>query len=133
MANSGSWDSNGVVQVFREDRCPEDCLPNFTWQPSFSEMFNSSANGSWMSDPEPWSAIIPTIAAVYSLVFVVGLVGNCLVMFVIIRYTKMKTATNIYIFNLAVADALVTTTMPFQSTDYLLNSWPFGEVILTLT
>lgn len=43
-------------------------------------------------------------------------------------YTKMKTATNIYIFNLAVADALVTTTMPFQSTDYLLSSWPFGEV-----
>ncbi|KAJ8010976.1 hypothetical protein DPEC_G00053420 [Dallia pectoralis] len=41
----------------------------------------------------------------------------------------MKTATNIYIFNLAVADALVTTTMPFQSTDYLLNSWPFGEVL----
>lgn len=46
-----------------------------------------------------------------------------------LRYTKMKTATNIYIFNLAVADALVTTTMPFQSTDYLLNSWPFGEVV----
>ncbi|MGH0138447.1 UNVERIFIED_CONTAM: hypothetical protein FKN15_028954 [Acipenser sinensis] len=34
----------------------------------------------------------------------------------------MKTATNIYIFNLAVADALVTTTMPFQSTDYLLGT-----------
>ena len=45
------------------------------------------------------------------------------------RYTKMKTATNIYIFNLALADALVTTTMPFQSTDYLLNTWPFGEVV----
>ncbi|CAB1326846.1 unnamed protein product [Coregonus sp. 'balchen'] len=41
----------------------------------------------------------------------------------------MNTATNIYIFNLAVADALVTTTMPFQSTDYLINSWPFGEVV----
>lgn len=41
----------------------------------------------------------------------------------------MKTATNIYIFNLALADALVTTTMPFQSTDYLLNTWPFGEVV----
>ncbi|XP_023684374.1 delta-type opioid receptor-like isoform X2 [Paramormyrops kingsleyae] len=50
-------------------------------------------------------------------------------MYVIIRHTKMKTATNIYIFNLAVADALVTTTMPFQSTDYLLDSWPFGEVV----
>lgn len=40
----------------------------------------------------------------------------------------MKTATNIYILNLAVADALVTTTIPFQSTDFLLSSWPFGEV-----
>lgn len=45
------------------------------------------------------------------------------------RYTKMKTATNIYIFNLALADALVTTTMPFQSTVYLMNSWPFGDVL----
>lgn len=45
------------------------------------------------------------------------------------RYTKMKTATNIYIFNLALADALVTTTMPFQTADYLLNTWPFGEVV----
>ncbi|KAJ7400582.1 opioid receptor kappa 1 [Pitangus sulphuratus] len=44
-------------------------------------------------------------------------------------YTKMKTATNIYIFNLAMADALVTTTMPFQSTEYLMNSWPFGDVL----
>uniref|UniRef100_A0A8C5RSA6 Kappa-type opioid receptor n=1 Tax=Laticauda laticaudata TaxID=8630 RepID=A0A8C5RSA6_LATLA len=41
----------------------------------------------------------------------------------------MKTATNIYIFNLALADALVTTTMPFQSTEYLMNTWPFGDVL----
>uniref|UniRef100_A0A673BKU4 Opioid receptor kappa 1 n=1 Tax=Sphaeramia orbicularis TaxID=375764 RepID=A0A673BKU4_9TELE len=80
-------------------------------------------------EPESMSPIIPIITAVYSVVFVVGLLGNCLVMYVIIRYTKMKTATNIYIFNLALADALVTTTMPFQSTDYLLNTWPFGEVV----
>ncbi|KAA0723877.1 Kappa-type opioid receptor [Triplophysa tibetana] len=105
------------------------------------------------------SPLIMVITAVYSMVFVVGLVGNCLVMYVIIRwpvpiagclnafailvddllaflyvlivrrYTKMKTATNIYIFNLALADALVTTTMPFQSADYLLSSWPFGEIV----
>lgn len=41
----------------------------------------------------------------------------------------MKTATNIYIFNLALADALVTTTMPFQSTEFLMNSWPFGDIL----
>ncbi|XP_054621912.1 delta-type opioid receptor-like [Dunckerocampus dactyliophorus] len=101
---------------------------------------NSSSSSSWtaggcnMTREDGWeheslSPIIPIITAVYSLVFVVGLLGNCLVMYVIIRYTKMKTATNIYIFNLALADALVTTTMPFQSTDYLLNTWPFGQVV----
>ncbi|KAG1969817.1 kappa-type opioid receptor [Pimephales promelas] len=125
-------DSN-VVQILREDKCPlshpEKCLPNFTWQSVVSDIYNYSLNESWTNEQETRSPIIPIIAAVYSVVFVVGLVGNCLVMYVIIRYTKMKTATNIYIFNLAVADALVTTTMPFQSTDYLLNSWPFGEVV----
>ncbi|NP_878306.2 kappa-type opioid receptor isoform 1 [Danio rerio] len=125
-------DSN-VVQIFKEDKCPsshpEKCLPNFTWQSAVSDIYNSSLNESWTTEQEAMSPLIPIITAVYSVVFVVGLVGNCLVMYVIIRYTKMKTATNIYIFNLAVADALVTTTMPFQSTDYLLNSWPFGEVV----
>ncbi|XP_030629481.1 kappa-type opioid receptor isoform X1 [Chanos chanos] len=125
-------DSN-VFQIYKEDKCPSahpaECLPNFTWQPGFSDIYNFTSNGNWTNEPEPMSPIIPIITAVYSVVFVVGLVGNCLVMYVIIRYTKMKTATNIYIFNLAVADALVTTTMPFQSADYLLNTWPFGEVV----
>lgn len=38
----------------------------------------------------------------------------------------MKTATNIYIFNLALADALVLATLPFQGTDVILGFWPFG-------
>ncbi|XP_028845387.1 mu-type opioid receptor [Denticeps clupeoides] len=69
------------------------------------------------------------ITALYSIVCVVGVVGNVLVMYVIIRYTKMKTATNIYIFNLALADALVTSTLPFQSVNYLMGTWPFGDVV----
>ncbi|XP_063315732.1 nociceptin receptor [Pelobates fuscus] len=70
-----------------------------------------------------------TIVVVYLIVCVVGLVGNCAVMFVIVRYTKMKTATNIYIFNLALADALVLITLPFQGTDILMGIWPFGNVL----
>ncbi|TRY96028.1 hypothetical protein DNTS_016545 [Danionella cerebrum] len=69
------------------------------------------------------------ITALYSIVCVMGLVGNVLVMYVIIRYTKMKTATNIYIFNLALADALATSTLPFQSVNYLMGTWPFGDVL----
>lgn len=81
-------DSN-VVQIFKEDRCPsahpEKCLGNFTWQSAVSDVFNSSVNESWASEQETMSPIIPIITAVYSVVFVVGLVGNCLVMYVIIR------------------------------------------------
>lgn len=81
-------------------------------------------------DPGSTPVVIAIIiTAVYSIVCVVGVVGNVLVMYVIIRYTKMKTATNIYIFNLALADALVTSTLPFQSVNYLMGTWPFGDVL----
>ncbi|CAG5896184.1 unnamed protein product [Menidia menidia] len=124
---------NTPVEIFKEDnKCLsvlEDCSTNSSlWGTGHSGSRNvSQEDEGW--EQEGMSPIIPIITAVYSVVFVVGLLGNCLVMYVIIRYTKMKTATNIYIFNLALADALVTTTMPFQSTDYLLNTWPFGEVV----
>ncbi|KAM9806030.1 opioid receptor, delta 1b [Syngnathus typhle] len=72
------------------------------------------------------------ITALYSLICVVGLLGNVLVMYGVVRYTKMKTATNIYIFNLALADALATSTLPFQSANYLMRTWPFGQLLCKL-
>uniref|UniRef100_A0A8K9WW40 Opioid receptor, delta 1b n=1 Tax=Oncorhynchus mykiss TaxID=8022 RepID=A0A8K9WW40_ONCMY len=73
--------------------------------------------------------IAVSITALYSIICIVGLLGNILVMYGVVRYTKMKTATNIYIFNLALADALATSTLPFQSAKYLMNTWPFGEFL----
>lgn len=79
---------------------------------------------------DPRSLILAVcITALYSLICVVGLLGNLLVMYGVVRYTKMKTATNIYIFNLALADALATSTLPFQSAKYLMGTWPFGELL----
>eukprot|EP00079_Xenopus_tropicalis_P018632 XP_004920705.1 PREDICTED: somatostatin receptor type 2-like [Xenopus tropicalis] len=43
---------------------------------------------------------------IYFVVCIVGLCGNTLVIYVILRYAKMKTITNIYILNLAIADEL---------------------------
>lgn len=76
-----------VVQIFKEDQClsagAEECLVNLD---SLSEApVNSSGNESWPGEVETLSPIVPVITAVYSVVFVVGLVGNCLVMYVIIR------------------------------------------------
>ncbi|XP_007430765.2 mu-type opioid receptor [Python bivittatus] len=105
-------------------------------EPNSTQLFCGGPNGTLGGrggslcpgvSPSMITAIV--IMALYSVVCVVGLFGNFLVMYVIIRYTKMKTATNIYIFNLALADALATSTLPFQSVNYLLGTWPFGTTI----
>ncbi|XP_067312437.1 somatostatin receptor type 5 [Pseudorasbora parva] len=69
------------------------------------------------------------MAVIYLLVFVVGLTGNSLAIFVVLRYTKMKTVTNMYILNLAVADELYILGLPFLTTHNVLSYWPFGNFL----
>lgn len=47
------------------------------------------------------------MALVYSVIFIVGVVGNFLVCLVILKHRNMKTPTNYYLFSLAVSDLLV--------------------------
>ncbi|XP_046675150.1 orexin/Hypocretin receptor type 1-like [Homalodisca vitripennis] len=51
--------------------------------------------------------IILVYCIAYLIVFVVGLVGNCFVIAVVYRSPRMRTVTNFFIVNLAVADILV--------------------------
>lgn len=69
------------------------------------------------------------ITLIYFMVCAVGLCGNTLVIYVILRYAKMKTVTNIYILNLAVADVLCMMSLPFIALQLTLVHWPFGEVL----
>ncbi|XP_028594499.1 delta-type opioid receptor [Podarcis muralis] len=108
--------------------------PDFPYNSTFQDFGSTSlttSNATSQSPIKNTTSIIIAIAitALYSVVCVVGLLGNILVMYGIVRYTKMKTATNIYIFNLALADALATSTLPFQSAKYLMETWPFGELL----
>lgn len=97
--------------------------------PSAFPSAGANASGSPGARSASSLALAIAITALYSAVCAVGLLGNVLVMFGIVRYTKLKTATNIYIFNLALADALATSTLPFQSAKYLMETWPFGELL----
>lgn len=82
---------------------------------------------------EPLSVLI-TITVLYSLIFVVGLVGNIITCIVISRNKSMHTATNFYLFNLAITDMLMLlSAMPPD----LYNAWfpsryPFGDLICVL-
>ncbi|KAL4658160.1 somatostatin receptor type 2-like [Arapaima gigas] len=69
------------------------------------------------------------ITFMYFMVCAVGLCGNTLVIYVILRYAKMKTVTNIYILNLAVADELFMLSLPFIAIQLAIVHWPFGGTL----
>lgn len=67
----------------------------------------------------------------YCAVFVVSLIGNGLVCFVVHKTPRMKTVTNYFIVNLAVGDILMTLfCVPFSFVSMLvLRHWPFGGMM----
>lgn len=100
-----------------------------------------------------------TLTAVYCvayvIVFLVGLIGNSFVIAVVLRSPRMRTVTNFFIVNLAVADILVivfclpatlmsnifvreyTPTITFYSSqsknlEFLQNAWQFFNQIISM-
>ncbi|KAG5282193.1 hypothetical protein AALO_G00053280 [Alosa alosa] len=69
------------------------------------------------------------VPIVYSVICAVGLTGNTAVIYVILKAPKMKTVTNMFILNLAIADELFTLVLPLNIAEHLLRCWPFGEVL----
>ncbi|XP_049633639.1 C-C chemokine receptor type 1 [Suncus etruscus] len=65
----------------------------------------------------------------YSLVFVIGLIGNILVILVLTQYKKIKSMTSIYLLNLAISDLLFLFTLPFWIDYNLKNNWIFGNIM----
>ncbi|XP_039333356.1 C-C chemokine receptor type 1 [Saimiri boliviensis] len=65
----------------------------------------------------------------YSLVFVIGLVGNILVVLVLVQYKRLKNMTSIYLLNLAISDLLFLFTLPFWISYQLKTDWIFGNAM----
>ncbi|KAL4220664.1 Orexin receptor type 2 [Mactra antiquata] len=98
----------------------------------------SAANITTMS-PEDYieylkSHIYPTtgewvLIFLYICTFFVGLIGNSLVCFSIIRNKNMRTITNIFIMNLSVADlAVILICLPLSLVFDVTSTWFFGTV-----
>nr|XP_006118974.1 somatostatin receptor type 3 isoform X1 [Pelodiscus sinensis] len=72
------------------------------------------------------------IPLVYLIVCVVGLVGNSLVIYVVLRLSVSESVTNVYILNLALADELFMLGLPFLAAQNALSYWPFGSFMCRL-
>ncbi|KAM4592259.1 galanin receptor type 1b [Odontesthes bonariensis] len=96
---------------------------------------HSDTNRSAGGEPGAEAVIVPVV---FGLIFVVGVVGNSLVMVVIGRVkhggggARAISPTNIFILNLSVADLLfLLFCVPFHATIYSLPQWVFGAFLCT--
>lgn len=62
----------------------------------------------------------------FTLVFLLGLVGNILVVLVLFKYKRLKSMTDVYLLNLAFSDLLFVFALPFWSYS-VANEWVFGN------
>ncbi|XP_042345157.1 C-C chemokine receptor type 5-like [Plectropomus leopardus] len=67
---------------------------------------------------------LPTL---YSLVFILGFIGNGLVVCVLVKHSKQTNFTDICFFNLALSDLLFVLTLPFYSHYSVVSQWTFGN------
>ncbi|XP_072507470.1 chemokine XC receptor 1 [Notamacropus eugenii] len=68
----------------------------------------------------------------YSLVFVLSLVGNSLVLWVMVKYESLESLTNIFILNLCLSDLLFSCLLPFWIMVHYYG-WIFGEFFCKLS
>ncbi|XP_069124062.1 neuropeptide SIFamide receptor-like [Argopecten irradians] len=78
--------------------------------------------------------MVAILSLMFGMIFVLSLVGNCLVIAVVFRNKGMRNTTNYFIVNLATADILVAIfCVPMTLLDNIYTGWPFGPVLCKTT
>ncbi|KAK2855473.1 hypothetical protein Q7C36_007342 [Tachysurus vachellii] len=67
---------------------------------------------------------LPTL---YSIVFIIGFVGNMLVLCVLVKYHQRSNVTDVCLFNLALSDLLFLISLPFWAHYAAISEWTFGN------
>lgn len=84
-------------------------------------------------DPDNEQALYYTRLACYTIIFIVGVIGNILVCLVVCRERKMKNVTNYFIFNLAISDlSVLLICIPFDVGEIITQTFPYGAVMCKL-
>jgi hypothetical protein len=105
--------------------------------PATSDMLTTTTNTSLSYDNGSaseldefkWDFVFSvTLSVIMSIGAFLAVVGNSMVLTVVIRHRGMRTRTNLFLVNLAVADLLVgATVVPFAVTTLIEGRWIFGS------
>ncbi|ELU16809.1 hypothetical protein CAPTEDRAFT_225192 [Capitella teleta] len=109
-------------------------LHNQSHETNYSSFLSAAAG--WGSPPlfkqTPMMVAVLTLA--YLVVFVLAVVNNCLVVSAIVRNLQLRTITNYFLANLAVADILVSfIVLPITLLSNLFSEWLFGPFLCKIT
>ena len=96
----------------------------FAWENNLT-----GPNSAKFEIPTPPEYIVISSTILYAIIFIVGIVGNILVVVVISCSRRMKTTVNMYLVNLCIADMLVILVcMPTTLVDIFTKEvWVFGK------
>ncbi|XP_020789206.2 lysophosphatidic acid receptor 6-like [Boleophthalmus pectinirostris] len=75
----------------------------------------------------------PLYSAVFSLVFVVGLLFNTVSMYIFACTLKLRNETTTYMMNLVVSDSLFVLSLPFRIVYFVKREWIFGPVLCKIS
>lgn len=88
-------------------------------------VMNESSGPSYTPYSErPETYIVPIV---FLSIYISGIIGNCTLIYVMLKEKLLRTPSYMFILNLAFGDLLVIIcTVPFVGTIYTFESWPFG-------
>lgn len=97
-----------------------------------SALMNAMNNETYIPyESRPETYVVPII---FLFIFVLGVLGNGTVVYIFYQHKSMRTVANVYILSLAVGDlALILISVPFVSTIYTFESWPYGLLMCKIS
>ena len=96
---------------------------------SFNETTTTTTTSSDVTTPEAHLSV--TLTAFYGVIFLLGMIGNVMVISVVWRNKTMRNSTNVYLVNLSVADlSVILVCMPAAMLEfYFEDVWHLGDVM----
>lgn len=93
----------------------------------------SSQNPHHHNQQQPWITMASRVIPLYSLIFLLAVIGNSLVIMTLVQNKRMRTVTNLFLLNLAISDLLLGIfCMPITLLGMLLRDFIFGEIMCKL-